>query len=180
MTDVATGPVPAATCAPTGRFAPVPPGPASGTRWQCWGCWWRRDAGSAAVEVTLLTPLLIMLLVFVAVVVHRGVHARLRIDDAAHQAARAASIERTGPAAAAAARSTAAAALASAGLSCRDLQVDIDTSGWHAGGVVRVALMCTVDFGDARLLAVPGEVSVSGEAVEPIDSFRSTGDAAPS
>ncbi|HEX8864347.1 MAG TPA: TadE/TadG family type IV pilus assembly protein, partial [Lentzea sp.] len=69
--------------------------------------WWRDDRGSASAEVVLITPILILLLVFVAVVVHRGVDARLRLNDTAHQAARAASIERTGIRAAAQARSTA-------------------------------------------------------------------------
>src|SRR5581483_7379795 len=69
--------------------------------------WWRSDQGSVTAEITLVTPLLVMLLVFVAVVIHRGVAAQLRLNDAAHQAARAASIERTPAAAIEAAQSTA-------------------------------------------------------------------------
>lgn len=135
--------------------------------------WWRADRGSVSAEVALVTPLLIMLLVFVAVVIHRGVDARLRLDGAVHQAARAASIERTGPAAASAARSTAETALASAGIVCASLGVDTATGGLVPGGAVTVTLSCTVDFGDALILGVPGQKRLSATATEPIDTFRS-------
>jgi Flp pilus assembly protein TadG len=137
--------------------------------------WWRADRGSVTAEVALVTPLLIMLLVFVAVVIHRGVDARLRLDDAAHQAARAASIERTGPAAVTAARTTAETALASAGVVCASLGVDTATGGLVPGGAVTVTLSCSVDFGDAFILGVPGQKRLSATATEPIDSYRSIG-----
>ncbi|MFI7676425.1 TadE/TadG family type IV pilus assembly protein [Actinophytocola sp. NPDC049390] len=126
-----------------------------------------------AAEVTLVTPFLIMLLVFVAVVIHRGVDARLRVNDAAHQAARAASIERTSPRAVAAAQSTAASALASAGVTCQSLAVDTATGGMTPGGTVTVTISCTVDFGDALILGVPGQKRLSATASEPIDTWRS-------
>src|SRR5438309_1192339 len=107
-----------------------------------WVAWWRADRGSVAAEVTLVTPFLIMLLVFVAVVIHRGVDARLRIDDAAHEAARAASIERSAPAAITAAQATASSALSTAGVVCESLGVDTDASGLVAGGAVTVTVTC--------------------------------------
>jgi Flp pilus assembly protein TadG len=134
--------------------------------------WWHADRGSVAAEVTIATPFLIMLLVFVAVVIHRGVDARLRIDDAAHQAARAASIQRSAPAAMAAAQSTAASALSSAGVSCASVTVDTVTGGMQPGGMVSVTVTCTVDFGDALILGVPGQKRLSATAVEPIDTWR--------
>jgi Flp pilus assembly protein TadG len=126
-----------------------------------------------AAEVTIATPFLIMLLVFVAVVIHRGVDARLRLADAAHQAARAASIERTPPTAIAAAQSTASAALSSAGVTCESLTVDTATGGMQPGGAVSVTISCTVDFGDALILGVPGQKRLSATAVEPVDTWRS-------
>lgn len=126
-----------------------------------------------AVEVTLVTPLLVMLLVFVAVVIHRGVAARLRLDDAAHQAARAASLQRSAPAAVAASRSTAEAALGSAGVVCRSLRVDTATGGLVPGGVVTVTVACSVDFGDALILGVPTQKQLSATATEPVDTYRS-------
>jgi hypothetical protein len=114
-----------------------------------------------------------MLLVFVGVVVHRGVDARIRIDDAAHQAARAASLERTPAAASAAARSTAAGALSSAGVVCHSLTVNTSTGGMRPGGAVSVMISCGVDFGDALILGVPGRKRLSSNTIEPIDAWRS-------
>ncbi|WP_238412893.1 TadE/TadG family type IV pilus assembly protein [Saccharothrix deserti] len=139
-----------------------------------WSAWWRADDGSVAAEVTIATPFLIMLLVFVGVVIHRGVDARIRIDDAAHQAARAASIERTPAAAVSAAQSTAAAALSSAGVVCRSLTVTTATGGLRPGGTVSVTVSCDVDFGDALILGVPGGKRLSASAIEPVDVWRST------
>jgi len=137
-----------------------------------WRAWWRADSGSVAAEVALVTPLLIALLVFVAVVIGRGVDARLRLDDAAHQAARAASLARTAPAAASAARSTATTALAGAGLNCQSLGVD--TGGDFApGGSVIVTLSCSVNLTGASLLMVPASRTLQASATEPIDVYRS-------
>jgi Flp pilus assembly protein TadG len=138
-----------------------------------WAAWWRADRGSVAAEVTLAAPFLIMLLVFVAVVIHRGVDARLRLNDAAHQAARAASIERTAATATSTAQSTATAALSSAGVTCGSLSVDIATGGLRPGGSVSVTVSCSVDFGDAPLVGVPGQKRLSATAVEPVDTWRS-------
>ena len=143
------------------------------TRWGWWVAWWRADRGSVAAEVTIAAPFLVMLLVFVAVVIHRGVDARLRLDDAAHQAARAASIERTSATATAAARFTATNALSSAGVTCASLSVDTATGGMRPGGTVSVTVSCAVDFGDALILGVPGQKRLSATAVEPVDTWRS-------
>jgi Flp pilus assembly protein TadG len=107
-------------------------------------------------------------------VIHRGVDARIRIDDAAHQAARAASIERTPTAATAAAQSTAASALSSAGVTCASLSVSTSTGGLRPGGTVSVTVSCAVDFGDALILGVPGGKTLSATSVEPVDLWRST------
>lgn len=134
--------------------------------------WWRADRGSATSELTVLVPVLVMLLILVAVVVHRGVDARIRLSDVAHQAARAASLERSAPAATAAARSTASAALAAAGISCRDSEVTIDASALQPGGRVAARVTCDVDLGDALLLGVAGR-RLSADALEPVDVWRS-------
>lgn len=138
-----------------------------------WLGWWRADDGAVTTEVTLLTPLLVMLLVFIAVVIHRGVDARIRIEDAAHQAARAASIERTPTAATTAAHTTAANALSAAGLTCRSLTVDTVTGGLRPGSTVTVTVSCQVDLGDALLLGVPNR-SLTANAAESIDVWRSS------
>lgn len=136
--------------------------------------WWRSDRGSIAAEISLITPFLVMLMVFVAVFIHRGVDARIRIDDAAHQAARAASIERSPATATAAAESTASAALSEAGLVCRSLSVHTATDGPRPAGSVAVTVSCDVDFGSAVLLSVPDDRRLSATAIEPVDIWRST------
>ncbi len=134
--------------------------------------WWRAERGSVTVEAVLIAPVLVMLLVFVAVVVHRGVDARLRLDDAAHQAARAASLQRTRAAATVAAEATATSALTHAGLVCRDATVSTTTSA-SPGSTVVVSVRCIVDFGQALVLGVPGSRVLSTEASEVVDTYRS-------
>lgn len=151
---------------------PTSPGQHRRSGGRGWRGWWRADEGSVAAEVTLLAPVLIMLLVFVAVVIHRGVDVRLRLDDAAHQAARAASFERTAPAADTAAHATATDALAGAGVTCTTLEVAADTTGLRPGGAVAVTLSCTLDLSDALIVGVPGQMVLSATAVEPVDTYR--------
>ncbi|MFI9811535.1 TadE/TadG family type IV pilus assembly protein [Saccharothrix variisporea] len=136
--------------------------------------WMRCDKGSVAAEVTIAAPFLIMLLVFAGVVVHRGVDARIRLDDAAHQAARAASIERSPAAAVAAAQYTVGSALAAAGVVCRSTEVNTSASDLRPGGTVTVTVSCDVDLGDAHLLGVPARRRLSASAVEPVDTWRSS------
>ncbi|WP_206792106.1 TadE/TadG family type IV pilus assembly protein [Amycolatopsis sp. MtRt-6] len=133
---------------------------------------WRAERGSATVEAVLIAPVLVMLLVFVAVVVHRGVDARLRLDDVAHQAVRAASLQRTPAAAAAAAQATASSALAHAGLVCRLAEVSTTASA-SPGSTAEVSVRCTVDFGQALVLGVPGSRTLTAEASEVVDTYRS-------
>lgn len=151
------------------------PGSRRADRRGWWMVWWRDDRGSVAAEITVVTPFLVILLVFIAVVIHRGVDARIRLDDAAHQAARAATLQRSAPAAITAARSTAVGALSSAGVVCRSIGVNTDTGGLVPGGTVTVTLSCAVDFSDATVLGVSGQKVLSATASEPVDTWRSTG-----
>ncbi len=134
--------------------------------------WWSAERGSVTVEAVLLAPLLVMLLVFVAVVVHRGVDARLRLDDAAHQAARAATLQRSAPAAVTAAQRTADAALAHAGPVCRNVVTTMSGS-LDPASTVTVRVRCTVDLGPALLLSVPGGKVLESTASEVVDAHRS-------
>lgn len=130
------------------------------------------ERGTVSAELALITPMLIGLLVFVAVVIHRGVDARLRLDDAAHQAARAASLARSAPAAETAAADTATRALGSATVVCARLGVRTDTTGLVPGGTVMVTLSCTVDWDQAGLLGVPAHRLLTATATEPVDTWR--------
>ena len=138
-----------------------------------WTTWRRRDDGSATAEVTLVAPLLIMLLVLVGVVVHRGVDARIRIDDAAHQAARAASLERTPNAADTMADAIAGRALSAAGVACRHHDVTTSAGSLQPGDTVHVTVACEVDLGDALIPGLAATRRVAATASEPIDQWRS-------
>ncbi|GAB1512520.1 TadE/TadG family type IV pilus assembly protein [Actinophytocola sp. KF-1] len=135
------------------------------------GEWWRGDDGSATTELALVTPFLITLLTLVGIVIHRGVDARIRIDDAAHQAARAASLERAPAAATTAAQHTASNALAAAGVACRHHEVT--TTGLEPGDTISVTVTCDVDVGDALIPGLVATQRVTATATEPVDLWRS-------
>lgn len=132
----------------------------------------RLDIGSATVELVLIIPALILMLWFL-VFCGRLTDSRLRIEVAAHQAARAASSERTASNAATQARNTAAEALSDAGVSCQSLQVDT-TGSVQAGGTITATVTCLVDLKDLALLQVPGTAAISEAFSSPIDLYRGT------
>ncbi|NKQ58802.1 pilus assembly protein TadE [Amycolatopsis sp. K13G38] len=133
----------------------------------------RNERGSAAAELTLLTPLLILLLLFV-VFCGRLADTKLRINDVAHQAARAATLARTPSQATANAQATASAALASAGITCQSLSVSTDTQGLKPGSTVTVTVSCSVGFGDLTSLGVPGSRTFQSSFSSPVDVWRGT------
>ena len=131
------------------------------------------ERGGVTVELVLVTPLLLALALF-AVLAGRLTQARAEVDGAARDAARAASIARDPASARAAASATAGATLAGRHLTCRTLDVRVDTSAFRAGGHVAVRVACTVDLGDLSLLAVPGTRTIETRFVAPLDTFRDT------
>jgi Flp pilus assembly protein TadG len=131
----------------------------------------RADDGSTAVELVLITPLLVLLLMLV-VAAGRLVQARLEADSAAAQAARAASLARNPAAASTGAIAAATSALATQHLTCGGLTVSTDTTGFHPGGQVRVQVSCTVSLAGIALLKVPGTETLTSQATAPVDVFR--------
>ena len=128
--------------------------------------------GSAAVEATLLAPLLILLLLFV-VTCGRLASTRLRVGDAAHQGARAASLTRDAGTATTAARASIAQALAPAGASCAHHDITVDTSAFRAGGTVRVTVTCHASLADLSGLRLPGNLgALSASFTSPVDTYR--------
>lgn len=132
-----------------------------------------RDRGSAAAELTLLAPLLVLVLLLL-VAAARLVSARHKVNDAAHQAARSASIERSPSAATDAATSTARTAITTGGVACQHLNVTTDTSGFRPGGHVSVELTCTVALSDLALLQLPGARAIKARFTVPIDRWIGT------
>jgi Flp pilus assembly protein TadG len=129
------------------------------------------ERGGATVELVLLTPLLIVVLLFV-VALGRLASARLEVDSAAAQAARAASLARDPATATALARSLAAASLAGHQLTCAPLAVSTDTAAFAPGGWVAVQVTCTASLAGLSLLALPGAETITSRFVEPLDVYR--------
>ena len=124
-----------------------------------------------ATELVLLTPLLILMLLFV-VALGRLAGARLDVDGAAAQAARAASIARDPSTATAMAQQTATAALGSDGVTCGHLTVTTDTAQFAPGGSVAVTVTCSVGLSDLTGLRLPASESISSTATSVIDTYR--------
>ena len=129
------------------------------------------ERGGATVELVLLTPLLILVLLFV-VALGRLASARLEVDSAAAQAARAASMARDPVTATALASSLATASLAGHHLTCAPLAVSTDTAAFAPGGWVAVRVSCTASLAGLSLLALPGAETITSRFVEPLDVYR--------
>jgi len=130
-----------------------------------------RERGSAAAELVLVTPFLVLLLLF-AVAAGRLVTARLDVDSAAQQAARAASLARTPQAASAQAQQVAQAALAGQSVTCDPAVITPDTGDFTPGGEVTVTVTCTVRLSDLSLLHIPGSETITSTFTAPIDTYR--------
>lgn len=133
----------------------------------------RDEQGSVTTELVILTPLLILLLLFV-VALGRLASARINVNGAAAQAARAAAIARSPQTATSAAQQTADAALADEHLTCAHLGVAVDTADFTPGGSVAVTVSCSVNLADLTGLRLPMTETVTGRFVSPIDLYRST------
>lgn len=134
----------------------------------------RYEAGSAATELALVAPLLI-LLALVAVAFGTLAGARLDADEAAHQAARAASLARSPDQARTAAEQAARRRLAGSGSSCTNPRVTPVLSDFAPSGTVRVTVICRA------ALNAPGmpDVTVTATAASVVDRYRGVRGAQP-
>lgn len=127
--------------------------------------------GTAVIELAILTPAVIVLLMFV-VAAGRLAQARTDVYGAAAEAARAVSLRQRPADAAADARARAERALANRPTTCRRLDVAVDTSGLIPGGTVAARVTCSVQLSDLGLLGLPGSRDVSATAYEVVDRYR--------
>ncbi|MGW0078930.1 TadE/TadG family type IV pilus assembly protein [Streptomyces cellulosae] len=134
------------------------------------------DKGSVAIEAAIVVPPLIMFMCL-AIAGGRLVTSGAKIDAAAEDAAREASIHRTAASAQSAAQAAAAESLDDQGIACASSSVTIDTSGLSVPvgqvGTVTVTVNCTVNLSDLLLLGVPGSKSLTSTATSVVDAFRS-------
>lgn len=133
------------------------------------------ERGSIGLELALLVPVIFVLTGFV-VGIGRIAEADGRVEAAARDAARAASLSSE----AGAQRAATTAALATLridGLSCDQPRVEIlsyvdDGPGPEADRVV-ARVECTASLGDIAVPGLPGSTTLDAEFTAPLDPFRS-------
>lgn len=139
----------------------------------------RSDEGSAAIEAAIILPSLIMFLCL-AIAGGRIVTSGSKIDSAAEDAAREASIHRTAGAAQSAAHTAAAESLNDQGITCASTSVSVNTGGLSVPvgqvGTVTVTVTCTVNLSDLLLPGVPGARTLTSTATSVVDQYRQRGD----
>ncbi|MFI6340703.1 TadE/TadG family type IV pilus assembly protein [Streptomyces sp. NPDC050535] len=133
------------------------------------------DEGSAAIEAAIVLPALIMFLCL-AIAGGRIVTSGSKIDSAAEDAAREASIHRTVGSAQRAAHAAAAESLNDQGIRCSSTSVSVATGGLSVPvgqvGTVTVTVTCTVPLSDLLLPGVPGARTLTSTASSVVDQYR--------
>ncbi|MFZ3475762.1 TadE/TadG family type IV pilus assembly protein [Streptomyces sp. 4.24] len=144
--------------------------------WTRWRTRLREDRGSEAIGAAIVTPLMLMLLC-TAIAGGRIVISGAKIDAAAEDAARAASISRTASGAQAEAAEAATRSLNDQGIRCASTNVTVDTAGLAVPlgqvATVTVTISCTVPLADLLLPGVPGSRTLTSTFTSVVDAFRS-------
>ncbi len=133
-----------------------------------------RAAGSAALELVVLAPVLLFLLGLV-IAAGRTSIADGSVAAAARDAARQASISLTPAAAQAAAFSSATQALSQDGLDCHPV-VTVDTTGFGVPvgepATVTATVTCRVRLSDLVVPGLPGSKTLTATFTSPLDPYR--------
>lgn len=130
-----------------------------------------RDGGSITVELVVLAPIFIALLCLVAGL-GRMQDAHGHVDQAASDAARAASIARTPDQAVIDGRMAALTDLAGTGPSCQHVTVTVNTAQFRPGGLVSAQVSCTTRLADVTISGLPGAKTFTAVARAPLDAYR--------
>ena len=154
-----------------------------GRVFKTFGDWGKRpgpsdDRGSATLELAVLAlPLLVVL--GLAVYAGRVGIAHSALDQAARDAARSASLAPSADVAQKAATAAAKATLSDQGLSCSDVTVTVDTSGFTVppGQPAQVSahVECQLSLSDLSVPGVPGNMLLTADMTSPLDEFRNRG-----
>lgn len=140
--------------------------------------WSRDERGSASVEAAIGVPAFVL---FVGLIIFGGRTATTHqsVETAAADAARAASIERTGNSAKTQAISAASTSLSNQGVHCLDVDVTVDTSQFSRAvgetATVSVTVQCHLDLSDLSVPGVPGSRQIKATMTSPIDTWRERG-----
>ena len=128
-----------------------------------------RDAGSASVEMVLLTPVLVLLMVFL-VFLGRGGGATEQVRHAADEAARAAS-QVSASSMHNVAQLIAAADLAANGFNCSSTSVSVGVINTTPVGSVTVTVSCRINQQGTTLLGTSSR-TITASSTEVIDRYR--------
>jgi Flp pilus assembly protein TadG len=133
--------------------------------------WLGGDDGLAALELAILTPLIIAMLLLV-VGLGRVSHGRQLVDQAAAAAARAAALTNAPGPATTSAQQAAQDTLSQAGVSCSQLHVNVNTGAFRSGGYVDVTVRCTANLSGLALAGMPGSVTLTATSRSVLESHR--------
>lgn len=132
--------------------------------------------GSASVEMAILVPgLVIMLGLLIAG--GRLWFARTTVAEAAHTAARSASLARSSGQAVVDGASAGRQSMVTAGLVCANQSVAVNTRAFNVpvgtAASITATVKCTVPFADLLLPGMPGSIELTGSGSSALDTYRS-------
>jgi Flp pilus assembly protein TadG len=134
-----------------------------------------RERGALSLELAILAPVLLMFLLLMIGAGRIYLSGRT-VDNAARDAARAASLQRSATAAQATALQVASSTLATEGIHCTNTSVDVPTDGFNAPlgqpAAVTVTVSCQVNLSDVALPGFPGTKLLTGTFTSAIDPYR--------
>jgi hypothetical protein len=130
----------------------------------------RPERGSATLELVLIAPALLALALVVAIASSVS-GARGDVDDAAWEAARAASLSRSTGEARAAAEHAVTDRLGGGHWPCLDRTLTLDGPRFVPGGAAAVTLTCRLRLAD-RLPLLPGAITIRAHSDEPLERYR--------
>jgi Flp pilus assembly protein TadG len=133
--------------------------------------WRRGDRGSLALELVILTPILVMLMMFL-VALGRMVEAQGQVDGAARDAARAASIAQSYGLAEQNAQQAANTDLTGSAACTTTPSVQFGGgTDLTPGGVVNIVIRCNINLSYLSLLGISSTKTIVGHASAPIDTY---------
>ena len=134
----------------------------------------RDEQGSLAVEMVVLTPVLLVV-ALVTLVFGRVSEARQQVVEASRAGAEAAAVLPTVGTAQWVGAINAVINLIGRTHTCAHVAISTDTSHFAAGGSVTVHVACQVLLADLGFPGVPGSTVVHASATAPLDPYRSVG-----
>jgi hypothetical protein len=132
------------------------------------------ETGSAAAEIVILTPLLVVLSLLFVIGGHLANDLQ-DVADAARASVESAVIASTASAAQAQAVAAADDELSHDGLQCTPYSMTADVGEFTPGGLVSVQLRCGVGLVTLGMPGLPGSVTLSAHASAGIEPYREVG-----